>query len=91
MGSPGSPLGLFLKLDGPWLRVFIVTSGSLLVQTVKGKFFIVGDALDSGLFSRVLDGLGSELKGRHALKRYVMPRIYQLLIVPEVIELSSVF
>lgn len=51
VGSPGSPLGFGFHLDGPGLFVVAVAGSCLLVETVEGEFFIVGDFLDSGFFS----------------------------------------
>jgi len=48
---PGGPLGLGLKLNSPWFLVVVVANGGLLVETVEGKFLIIGDFLESGFFS----------------------------------------
>jgi hypothetical protein len=48
---PGGPLGFGLQLHGPWCRLVAITHSGLLVETVEAQFLVVGDLLESLLFS----------------------------------------
>ena len=51
VAGPGSPLGFGFQLNSPGFLVVAVSSSTLLVEAIEGKFFIIGDFLDSWFFA----------------------------------------